>query len=116
MEINKYGDIVLVAGGAYSSKPRPVLVFQNKEIPTGDSVIIIPFTTTQNSDIQTRISVSPSAQNGLDRKCFLEADKISAINKTYIGSYVGVLESTYLKNTLAVVMKLITPNSDLKEN
>jgi mRNA-degrading endonuclease toxin of MazEF toxin-antitoxin module len=105
----EHGDILLVAGGAYSSKPRPVLVIQNHEIETGESVIVVPFTSTDNADISTRIAVSPSSQNGLDRDCFLEVDKMSAINTSYAGDKIGTLEDSILEEVLSVAVTLISP-------
>jgi mRNA interferase MazF len=105
----KHGDIVLVAGGAYSSKPRPVLVIQNQKFKTGESVLVIPFTSVLNTEIDTRIAVPPSAHNGLDRNCFLEVDKMSAINISYVGSRIGKLESSLLHAAYLMAVKLISP-------
>ena len=44
-----YGQIVLVAYGAYSSKPRPALIMQNPTYRTGNSVLVIPFTSQKNT-------------------------------------------------------------------
>jgi mRNA interferase MazF len=103
------GDVMLVAGGAYSSKPRPVLVIQNPKYRTGESVIVIPFTSMENPEIDTRIAVSPTPTNGLDRNCFIEIDKISAINTTYIGERIGKLEPALVKKILSTAVKLISP-------
>jgi mRNA interferase MazF len=105
----KYGDIVLVAGGAYTSKPRPVLVVQNQKFKTGDSVIVVPFTSVDNPDIDTRIAVSSSPRNGLDRSCFLEIDKLSAVRSSYIGDCIGTLENTLLNEVHSKVVELLSP-------
>jgi mRNA interferase MazF len=105
----RYGDIVLVAAGTYTSKPRPVLVIQNQAFKTGGSVIVIPFTSTENIAIDTRISISPSSQNGLDRNCFLEIDKMSAIKSSYVGKRIGKLEKSHLKEVYSIAVKLISP-------
>jgi mRNA interferase MazF len=112
MVVNKYGDVVLVAGGTYTSKPRPVLVFQSNITKTDDSVIIIPFTSVDNTDIQTRVKISPTAQNGLDRKCFLEVEKISAIKKANIGKSIGTLEHIHIDEALSIAIKLITNDAN----
>jgi mRNA interferase MazF len=105
---NKRGDIVLVAGGTYTTKPRPVLILQNLKYRTGESIIVIPFTSAANPEVDTRISVSPTPENGLDRNCFLEIDKISAIKSTYIGKRIGRLENEALRKTLSIAVKLIS--------
>ena len=43
-----HGDILIVAKGLYTSKPRPVLVLQDPAFNTGESVIVVPFTSTRN--------------------------------------------------------------------
>jgi len=107
-----YGEVVLVAGGTYSSKPRPALVLQNSQYKTGRSVIIIPFTSAQNAEVTTRIPVIPSTANGLDRNCFLEVDKMSAIDASFIGKSIGELEKSVLKETAELAQKLIAYEGD----
>ena len=92
----EHGDILIVAKGLYTSKPRPVLVLQDPAFNTGESVIVVPFTSTKNDAIDARIKVSPSKMNGLDRCCFLEVDKLSAINVAALGQRVGKLEEASL--------------------
>jgi mRNA-degrading endonuclease toxin of MazEF toxin-antitoxin module len=102
-----FGEIVIVSGGAYTSKPRPVLIFQNEGSYTGESVIVIPFTTTCNEEVKTRIALSPSMQNGLDRACFLEVDKLSAINIAHIGGKIGVLEDDIIDEAKSIARELL---------
>ncbi|MCL2654715.1 MAG: type II toxin-antitoxin system PemK/MazF family toxin [Coriobacteriia bacterium] len=102
-----YGEIVLVAGGPYSSKPRPVLILQNPRYETGNSIIVVPFTSVQNPGVSTRIQVSPSSGNGLDRSCFLEVDKLSAIDVSFIGKSIGKLEERILSETATLAQSLI---------
>ena len=52
-----FGAIVTAAGGAYSGKPRPVLITQNPSRRTGDSVIVMPFTSLPNPSVDTRVEV-----------------------------------------------------------
>jgi len=110
-----YGEIVLVAGGAYSSKPRPVLILQNPQYETGGSVVIVPFTSMQNPDISTRVSVVPSSDNGLDRDCFLEVDKLSAIDASFISKSIGKLEKDLLQKTAELAQELIAYREDISE-
>jgi mRNA interferase MazF len=104
-----YGEIVTVAGGTYTSKPRPVLVLQNPSFDTGNSVIVAPFTSVRNDDISPRLPVSPSNRNGLDRECYIELDKLSAIGVATIGKSVGHLESDLLFRVTEAAIKLVSP-------
>jgi mRNA interferase MazF len=103
------GDIVMVAGGAYTSKPRPVLIIQKSKAYTGDSLVVIPFTSVKKDSIVYRVPVMPTKSNGLDRNCYLEIDNVSAIKASSIGKQVGKLEGTTLNkvtNSLADLFDL----------
>ena len=104
----KYGQIVAVAAGPCKSKPGPALILQNERFTTGDSVLVVPFTSSANPEIDTRISIKPSKQNGLDRDCYLEVDKLSAICVEYIAKAIGTLESTYLEKTAQLARELVS--------
>ncbi len=102
-----YGDVVLAAGGIYSTKPRPVLIIQNEKCYTGESVLVIPFTSKENAEIETRVPVSPTAQNGLDKGCFLEVDKLSAIRSNSISEKIGVIEEEYIEQAKKQLITLL---------
>lgn len=105
----QFGDVVTVAGGTYTGKPRPVLVFQNSTKPTGESVIVIPFTTTINPDIPYRIPVEATQSNGLKKDCYLEVEKLGAIRQSWIGQKVGVLSPALLSETVTMAHRLMSP-------
>ena len=105
----KFGDIVLASGGTYSSKPRPVLVFQNDLLSTGDSTVVIPFTSERNPAIPYRVEVRPTDLNGLDRQCWLEIDKVAAIRTSWLAQTVGALDIESQNKTLALSRRLMSP-------
>jgi len=107
-----FGEIVLAAGGTYSSKPRPVLVFQNQSFYTGESILVIPFTTLNNPNIKTRLSIVPTEQNGLNKLCYLEIDKLSAVNSACISSSLGRLEEVDLVKAKTIISKLLMIKSE----
>jgi len=104
-----FGDIVLAAGGTYSAKPRPVLIFQNDTWPTGESTIVVPFTSQENVGAHYRIAVTPTAENGLDKACWLEVDKLGAIRTSWLGPSVGRLEGEPLRACVALAHQLLAP-------
>ena len=61
-----YGDVALAAGGIYSSKPRPVLIVQNDQCFTGDSTMVIPFTSVHNPATGVRTAIRPLADSAGD--------------------------------------------------
>ena len=52
------GDIVIVAGGIYASKPRPALIVQDDKFDATDSLTVCPFTSTQVDAPPLRVSVT----------------------------------------------------------
>ena len=104
------GDIVTAAGGPYSGKPRPVLVVQNPTVLTGDSVVVMPFTSAANPSVDLRLAVQPTEANGLDRPCFVEIDKVSAIRTDAIGTRVGRLDDTAVAEVISRVRRLLSPD------
>ena len=104
-----FGDIVLAAGGTYSSKPRPVLVFQNDAWPTGESTIVVPFTSQENPDAHSRIAITPTPANGLDRACWLEVDKLGAIRTSWLGRSIGHLADEPLRACVTLAHQLLAP-------
>ena len=107
----RYGEIVAASGGAYSSKPRPVLILQNPLFETGSSVIVAPFTSMRKDEITTRLAVSPSEANGLDRACYIEVDKMSAVKASAIGPVIGRLDDETLKEVTSMAVALVSPTT-----
>ncbi len=107
-----FGVIALAAGGVYSSKPRPVLIIQNPDFATGESVLVIPFTSQENPATTCRVAVSPSSENGLDRRCWLEIDKTSAIRTSWVGPTIGTLEPALLRRSIDLLHRLTSPAPD----
>jgi mRNA interferase MazF len=108
MVVMKRGDVVQVAGGLYTSKPRPVLLIQDPVLKTGESLVVIPFTSARNDEVSFRVKVEPTRKNGLDRGCYLEIDKISAIKKSAIGNRLGSLEAPWLQEAEQLLASLLS--------
>ena len=107
-----FGDVVLAAGGTYTSKPRPVLIFQNDSFSTGESTVVIPFTSSENPAAYYRVGVVPTPTNGLDRRCWLEVDKVAAIRTAWLGKRVGRLDSDVLRQTMDKARRLMFAEDD----
>jgi mRNA-degrading endonuclease toxin of MazEF toxin-antitoxin module len=69
----------------------------------------MPFTSVANPLVDTRVEVQPSAANGLDRPCFLEVDKLSAIRADWLGAPIGRLEDGPLAEALKLARELLSP-------
>jgi mRNA interferase MazF len=89
----KRGEIWTVSGGgAYTGKPRPVVILQDDRFDATASVTICAFTSDPTPAPLFRLHVEPNERNGLDVACRLMVDKITTVPKTKIGKLIGRLD------------------------
>lgn len=92
----KRGEIRLVAGGVYASKPRPVVIVQDDLFADLDSVTVCPLTTTVVDAPLLRLPIEPADASGVDVESFAMIDKITTVRKTNVGERVGHLSDQQL--------------------
>jgi mRNA interferase MazF len=86
------GEIWTASGEAdYARKPRPVVIVQQENFDTLDSVTICGFTSDPTDLPLFRILVEPSALNGLQSSSRIMVDKILTIRKSKLGYLIGRL-------------------------
>ncbi len=86
------GDIYTAAArGAYSGKPRPVVVIQDDRFDATASVTVVPFTTSDVDAPLLRIAVQPSDTTGLAETSRLMIDKVTTVRRTSLTRQVGRL-------------------------
>ncbi len=90
------GEIWTAAGGAFATKPRPVLIIQDDHFAATDSVTIIPMTTTAVDAPLLRIPVDPTTTNGLEQPSQLMVDKVTTTRRSSVQKRLGTLASTDL--------------------
>jgi mRNA interferase MazF len=104
------GEIYTAAArGAYSGKPRPVLIVQDDRFDATASVTVCPFTTSPVDAPLIRIPVEPTDTNGLDRPSSLMVDKITTMPRSGLGERLGRLrddELVQLNRSLMVFLGL----------
>jgi len=99
--------------GAYTGKPRPVIVMQNPNVRM-DSVIVIPLTSNDAQGAPIRIEIDPNAENGLDRRSFAMCDKIQAIRwDRLVEPPIGRLPDELLRQIQDTVYDLIDEGAPL---
>jgi len=85
------GDVVIVAAAGDYGKPRPAVVVQTDAFPeTHASVIICQMTTNIVEAPDFRVTIEPSAGNGLRSQVM--ADKPVTVRRSRIGRPVGRLD------------------------
>jgi mRNA interferase MazF len=101
----KRGDIVtVVVPGAYG-KPRPAVIIQSDLFDEHPSVTILPITSELRDTPLFRITVSPTAENGLRQTSQVMVDKAQTIPRNKAGKTSGRLdEPTMLTINRAVAL------------
>ena len=88
----KRGEVWTAAGGSgYAGKPRPVAVIQDDRFDATDSVTICAFTTDPTDAPLIRLTIEPTATNGLHETSSLMVDKITTVHRSRLGNRVGHL-------------------------
>jgi mRNA interferase MazF len=86
------GDIYTAASrGAYTRKPRPVLIIQDNRFDATASVTVCPLTTNPVQAPLTRIPIEPSDLNGLEHPSNLMVDKITTVPRDTLRDKLGRL-------------------------
>ncbi len=86
------GDVYTgAARGAYTGKPRPLVVVQDDRFDATASVTVCPLTTNPVEAPLTRIPITPSPGNGLDQPSRLMVDKITTVPRKNLRDALGHL-------------------------
>ncbi len=89
--MTKRGGLFTVSLPVDYGKPRPALVIQNDLLNELDSLVLCPV----SSNLRTaefRVTVEPSAENGLRQTSQVMVDKLSTLPRSKVGETFGLLE------------------------
>jgi len=104
------GDVVTVATTGDYGKPRPAVVVQTDALPAEHASVVVCQMTSEFGDApEFRVTIEPSAKNGLRVRSQVMADKPVTIRRERVGGRIGHLEEndiTRLNVALAFVMGL----------
>ena len=93
-------------------KPRPAVLIQSDALGDVETILICLLTTTIRDAPLSRLSIAPTAVNGLDQPSQVMVDKIFAIVPAKVGQRVGSLSAVdmaRLNEKLALVLGLADP-------
>ena len=82
--------------GAYTGKPRPVLILQDDRFDATASITVCPFTTSIVDAPLLRIVIEPSDENGLGQASSVMVDKITTMPKVNLSERLGRLDDDQL--------------------
>ena len=104
------GDIYLAAvRGAYTGKPRPVVIVQDDRFDATASVTVCPLTTNPVEAPLTRIAVEPTAATGVEQPSSIMVDKITTMPRGNVRDRLGRItdaDVVRLDRALIVVLGL----------
>jgi mRNA interferase MazF len=86
------GDVVIVAAAGDYGKPRPAVVVQSDAFPeTHASAVICQLTSELVDAPDFRVTIEPTAENGLRLRSQVMADKPVTVRRERIGQKIGRL-------------------------
>jgi mRNA interferase MazF len=104
------GDVVMVAASGDYGKPRPAVLLQTDALPARHASVVICKMTLELVDAPDfRVTLDPSADNGLRVRSQVMADKPVTVRRERIGRTIGRLNAAEvgrLNSALAFVMGL----------
>lgn len=87
------GDVVTVAAAGDYGKPRPAVVVQTDALPAQHASVIVCQMTSEIAEAPDfRITVAPTARNGLRATSQIMADKPVTVRRDRIGRRIGRLD------------------------
>ena len=90
------GDLVTIAMQGDFGKPRPALVVQANQFSEHGSVTVLPVTSTLNAAPLLRVTVQPSAENGLQKPSQVMVDKAMTVLRSKVGPAFGRIDADAL--------------------
>jgi len=91
------GDICIAAArGAYTGKPRPVVIVQDDRFDATASITVCPLTTNEVEAPLSRIAVEATAVTGIEQPSTIMVDKITTVPRANVSDRIGRLEGSDL--------------------
>ncbi len=90
------GHLVTIAMQGDFGKPRPALVIQANQFSEHSSVTVLPITSTLVAAPLLRVTVQPSAENGLQKPSQVMVDKTMTVRRDKLGPVFGRIDADAL--------------------
>jgi mRNA interferase MazF len=87
------GDFVTIAMRGDFGKPRPALVIQADQFSEHATVTVLPVTSTLIATPLFRVTVQPSAENGLQKPSQVMVDKTMTVKRDKVGQTFGRIDA-----------------------
>ena len=90
------GYLLTIAMQGDFGKPRPALVIQADQFSEHSSVTVLPITSTLVSAPLLRVTIQPSAENGLQKPSQVMVDKAMTMKRDKVGPAFGRIDADAL--------------------
>jgi len=90
------GDLVTIAMQGNFGKPRPALVIQANQFSEHVSATVLLITSTLVAAPLLRVTVQPSAENGLQKPSQIMVDKAMTVKRDKVGPAFGHIDADVL--------------------
>jgi mRNA interferase MazF len=90
------GDFVTIVMQGDFGKPRPALIIQANQFNEHTSVTVLPLTATLVLAPLLRVTVQPSAENGLQKPSQVMVDKAMTVKRDKLGQTLGCIDADAL--------------------
>ena len=88
----KRGDIVTVALQGSAGKPRPALIIQSDTFAHTPTIVVLPLTSDLTPAPLMRVTIEPTAQNGLRKALLVMINRVTLCSRNQIGSVIGQID------------------------
>jgi mRNA interferase MazF len=90
------GDLVTIAIQGEFGKPRPALVIQGNQFSEHTTSTVLPITSTLVTAPLLRVTIQPSAENGLQKPSQVMVDKAMTVKRDKVGPSFGRIDANAL--------------------
>jgi mRNA interferase MazF len=87
------GDFVTIAMQGDFGKPRPALAIQSDLFSEHGTITVLPITSTLISAPLFRVTIQPSAKNGLQKPSQVMVDKAMTVKRDKVGQAFGRIDA-----------------------
>lgn len=101
------GELWTVAGGVYSTEPRPALIIQDDAYDATDSVTVLPLTSHLLDAPLLRVRIAAGDPSGLARDSDIMVDKLTTVRRANVTARVGRIATAQLVEVERCVMAFL---------
>jgi len=91
------GDLVTIALQGDYGKPRPAVVIQSDQYKETGSLVVLLLSSDVLDAALMRVTVQPSAQNGLQKPSQVMVDKVYTLPRSKVGNAFGSIEDEIMR-------------------